>query len=1081
MIHIKRNICLVAVSCTLLAGIPLQGVAQTGRTAKVQTTQNHKITVSGTVLDKTTNDPLIGVSVVVKGVANAGTITDMDGKFTLKLPYAEAPLVFSYLGYQPQEIVPGAKKELTVLLQEDTKALQEVVVVGYTKQRKETMIGSVATITTKDLTQSPTANINNALAGRLPGLIVNQYAGGEPGVDQSELFIRGKATYGNQSAIVIVDGIERDMSYLAPDEIETFTILKDASATAAYGIRGANGVIVITTKRGKAAEKATVNLKASIGINQPIGFPEYLGSADYATLYNEARLNDAKMTGADISSLNLFSQQSIDNFRRAKGDNSDGLGYDWDYYDFAFKPGLQEDVSLSIRGGTDKVRYYVLANYFSQGGNYKYSNAGEYDSQTKFTRYNFRSNIDININRYLSTRLDLGARITDRNAPGTTAGRLMTICATQPPYLPILVEENAHPQNEEYIQQNPRGMLYGDNIYRYNLLGELSRTGYLNEKNTYLNGSFAMNLDMEFLTKGLKAEVMFSYDASEGRWINRKLDTYKDGYREYPKYATFMPIEGSDAYMAGGHYTGAYKTGNKYDIDQTIGNGFSHNASDGRTYIQARLDYNRLFSNRHEVTAMLLANRGNRTVNNELAYHSQGITGRFAYYYNQKYLMEFNFGYNGSENFAPGKRYGFFPAGSIGWVVSEEEFMKKASWIDFLKVRASYGLVGSDNVSSRFPYLAFYGGGSGYDFGNNFGTNVGGTSEGNLANANLTWEKARKLNVGIDFTTLNQRLALTIDAFYEYRFDIITDMNSDGIMGYPDIVGKDAALQNLGEVSNRGVDIELSWNDKIGKDFRYYIRPNLTFSRNRLEYKAEVARKNSWRKETGKRLYENFVYVFDHFVADQEEADRLNKIGYQPWGQLIPGDVVYKDLDRNGVIDDEDRTVMGNPRSPELMFGIPFGFQYKNFDFSVLLQGATKSSILLNGAAVFDFPQFEQDKIGRVKKMHLDRWTPETAATAKYPALHYGTHDNNKNGNSSLFLYDASYLRLKNVEIGYNVSPKLLRKFHVQQARIYVQGLNLLTFDKLGDVDIDPETKSGDGASWYPIQKVFNFGIDITF
>ena len=1081
MIHIKRNICLVAVSCTLLAGIPLQGVAQTGRTAKVQATQSNKITVSGTVLDKTTNDPLIGVSVVVKGVANAGTITDMDGKFTLKLPYAEAPLVFSYLGYQPQEIVPGAKKELTVLLQEDTKALQEVVVVGYTKQRKETMIGSVATITTKDLTQSPTANINNALAGRLPGLIVNQYAGGEPGVDQSELFIRGKATYGNQSAIVIVDGIERDMSYLAPDEIETFTILKDASATAAYGIRGANGVIVITTKRGKAAEKATVNLKASIGINQPIGFPEYLGSADYATLYNEARLNDAKMTGADISSLNLFSQQAIDNFRRAKGDNSDGLGYDWDYYDFAFKPGLQEDVSLSIRGGTDKVRYYVLANYFSQGGNYKYSNAGEYDSQTKFTRYNFRSNIDININRYLSTRLDLGARITDRNAPGTTAGRLMTICATQPPYLPILVEENAHPQNEEYIQQNPRGMLYGDNIYRYNLLGELSRTGYLNEKNTYLNGSFAMNLDMEFLTKGLKAEVMFSYDASEGRWINRKLDTYKDGYREYPKYATFMPIEGSDAYMAGGHYTGAYKTGNKYDIDQTIGNGFSHNASDGRTYIQARLDYNRLFSNRHEVTAMLLANRGNRTVNNELAYHSQGITGRFAYYYNQKYLMEFNFGYNGSENFAPGKRYGFFPAGSIGWVVSEEEFMKKASWIDFLKVRASYGLVGSDNVSSRFPYLAFYGGGSGYDFGNNFGTNVGGTSEGNLANANLTWEKARKLNVGIDFTTLNQRLALTIDAFYEYRFDIITGMNSDGIMGYPDIVGKDAALQNLGEVSNRGVDIELSWNDKIGKDFRYYIRPNLTFSRNRLEYKAEVARKNSWRKETGKRLYENFVYVFDHFVADQEEADRLNKIGYQPWGQLIPGDVVYKDLDRDGVIDDEDRTAMGNPRSPELMFGIPFGFQYKNFDFSVLLQGATKSSILLNGAAVFDFPQFEQDKIGRVKKMHLDRWTPETAATAKYPALHYGTHDNNKNGNSSLFLYDASYLRLKNVEIGYNVSPKLLRKFHVQQARIYVQGLNLLTFDKLGDVDIDPETKSGDGASWYPIQKVFNFGIDITF
>ena len=1081
MINLKRNICLLAVSAAFLPGFQVQGAAEAAE-VRSAVVQSSKVTVTGTVLDEKTKEPLIGVAVIVKGVKNTAAITDLDGKFSIGLPYAEAPLIFSYLGYQPQEIIPGDRSNLTVLLVEDTQALQEVVVVGYTTQRKETMIGSVATITTKELTQSPAANINNALAGRLPGLIVNQYAGGEPGVDQSEIFIRGKATYGDQSAIVIVDGIERDMSYLAPDEIETFTILKDASATAAYGIRGANGVIVITTKRGKAAEKATVNLKASVGINQPIGFPEYLGSADYATLYNEARMNDALMTGADVSTLNLFSQQAIDNFRIAKGDNSDGLGYNWDYYDFAFKPGLQEDVSLSVRGGTDKVRYYVLANFFSQGGNYKYSDAGPYNSQSRFTRYNFRSNVDIDISKWLTARLDIGARITNRNAPGTTAGRLMTICATQPPYLPILVEENSHPQNEEYIRQNPLGMLYGDNVYRFNILGELSRTGYLNEKNTYLNGSFSMNLDMGFLTEGLSADVMFSYDASEGRWINRKLDTYKDGYREYPMYATFMPVNGSDVYMNGGHYTGAYKTGNKYEIDQTLGNGFTHNASDGRTYFQVRLDYHRVFNDRHEVTAMLLANRSNRTVNNEIAYHSQGLTGRLAYYYGGKYLLEFNFGYNGSENFAPGKRYGFFPAGSIGWVISDEDFVRyNASWINFLKVRLSYGLVGSDAVSSRFPYLAFYGSGDGYDFGNNFGTNIGGTSEGNLANENLTWEKARKLNVGLDFTTLGERLALNLDFFHEYRYDIITDMTSEGIMGYPDVVGKDAALQNLGIVTNRGVDVELSWSDRIGKNFRYYIRPNLTFARNRLEYKAEVARNNPWRQETGKRLYENFVYVFDHFVADQAEADRLNEIGYQPWGTLIPGDVVYKDLDRNGVINDDDRAAMGNPRSPEIMFGIPVGFQWKNLDFSLLLQGATSTSILLNGAAVYDFPQFDQDKIGKVKVMHLQRWTPETASTAKYPALHYGTHDNNKNSNSSLFLYDASYLRLKNVEIGYSLPQKWMQKMKMQQARIYFQALNLLTFDKLEDVDIDPETKSGDGASWYPIQKVFNFGIDITF
>lgn len=1077
----KTNIYKVVCLCLCLFGLSVTMQAKEVKESKIQIVQNDRQHVSGIVLDKNSKEPLIGVSVIVKGIANTGTITDIDGRFTINLPYKEASLVFSYLGYQPLVYSPERNENQIIYLQEDVQALQEVVVVGYTKQRKETMIGSVATITTKDLVQSPAANINNSLAGRLPGLVVNQYAGGEPGVDRSELFIRGKATYGNQSAIVIVDGIERDMSYLAPDEIETFSILKDASATAAYGIRGANGVIVITTKRGKAAEKATVNLKISTGINSPIGFPDYLGSADYAMLYNEARKNDALMTGSDVNRLNLFSDDAIAKFRRAKGDNSDGLGYNWDYYDFAFKPGQQDDVNLSVRGGTDKVRYYVLANYFAQGGNYKYSNVGEHNSQAKFTRYNFRSNIDIDISRYLTARLDLSARITERNAPGTTASRLMTIAATQPPNLPIFVEENSHPQNEEFINNNPHGMLYGDNIYRYNILGELSRTGYLNEKNTYLNGSFAMNLDMEFITKGLKAEVMFSYDASEGRWINRRLDTYKEGYREYPSYATFMPIEGSDVYMDPRHYSGAYKTGNRYSTDQTLGNGFSHNASDGRTYYQARLDYNRTFDDKHEFTGMLLGNRSERIVNNDLAYHTLGMSGRFAYYYSQKYLFEFNFGYNGSENFAKGERYGFFPAGSLGWVVSEESFLNQSSWIDFLKLRVSYGLVGSDNVSNRFPYLAFYGGGNSYNFGNNFGHNVGGVSEGQLANARLSWEKSKKLNIGVDFTTFDQRLALTIDAFYEDRYDIITNMNDGSIMGYPDVVGKDAALQNLGEVSNRGVDVELSWNDKIGKYFRYYIRPNLTYSHNRLDYKAEVERKNPWRRETGKRLYENFVYVFDHFVTNQQEADRLNEIGFQSWGQLIPGDAVYKDLDRNGVVDDDDRTAMGNPRSPELMFGIPIGAQYKNFDFSVLLQGATLTSILLDGPAVFDFPQFEQDKIGRVKKMHLDRWTPETASTAKYPALHYGTHDNNKNGHSSLFLYDASYIRLKNIEIGYSLPREWLNKVFMQKARFYVQGLNLLTFDKLDDVDIDPETKSGDGASWYPIQKVINFGIDITF
>ena len=1033
--------------------------------------------ISGVVLESTESGaaPVAGAGVMIAGTSK-GTITDGEGRFVISAAMGDL-LEVSFLGYKKKQVPVGKGSYYEIYIESESLMLDQLVVVGYGTMKKSDLATSITSVNTKDMKIFPASSAAEMLRGRAAGVTVTS-ASGRPGSVPS-IQIRGtRSISASNTPLYIIDGSvasDTEFAMMNADDIESIEILKDAASQAIYGARASDGVILVTTKRGKAGE-STVTYNGYVGVQTLHRNFDLYNADEYIALRREAVAHDMGLI--DATSVPIAT---------ALGDEvmaevyKSGKYVDWEELMFK-KAALYHSHELSFRGGTDKVRYYVLANFFSQGGNYKYSDAGPYNSQSRFTRYNFRSNVDIDISKWLTARLDIGARITNRNAPGTTADRLMTICATQPPYLPILVEENSHPQNEEYIRQNPLGMLYGDNVYRFNILGELSRTGYLNEKNTYLNGSFSMNLDMGFLTEGLSADVMFSYDASEGRWINRKLDTYKDGYREYPMYATFMPVNGSDVYMNGGHYTGAYKTGNKYEIDQTLGNGFSHNASDGRTYFQVRLDYHRVFNERHEVTAMLLANRSNRTVNNEIAYHSQGLTGRLAYYYGGKYLLEFNFGYNGSENFAPGKRYGFFPAGSIGWVISDEDFVRyNASWINFLKVRVSYGLVGSDAVSSRFPYLAFYGSGDGYDFGNNFGTNIGGTSEGNLANENLTWEKARKLNVGLDFTTLGERLALNVDFFHEYRYDIITDMTSEGIMGYPDVVGKDAALQNLGIVTNRGVDVELSWSDRIGKDFRYYIRPNLTFARNRLEYKAEVARNNPWRQETGKRLYENFVYVFDHFVADQAEADRLNEIGYQPWGTLIPGDVVYKDLDRNGVIDDEDRAAMGNPRSPEIMFGIPVGFQWKNLDFSILLQGATCTSILLNGAAVYDFPQFDQDKIGKVKVMHLQRWTPETASTAKYPALHYGTHDNNKNSNSSLFLYDASYLRLKNVEIGYSLPQKWMQKMKMQQARIYFQALNLLTFDKLEDVDIDPETKSGDGASWYPIQKVFNFGIDITF
>lgn len=1045
-----------------------------------QTQNSGRLSVTGRVTDSKSKQGLAGVTITVKGTYS-GTATDTDGYYKIEIPYANALLIISYLGYQPQEIAVNNRTAVDVELVEDAIAFEEVVIVGNAIQKKETITGSVATITTKDLKQSPTANINNALAGRLPGLIVNQYAGGEPGVDRSQIYIRGLSTYGDQSPIVIVDGVERDMSYLAPEEIETFTILKDASATAQYGIRGANGVIVVTTKRGKAQEKASVSFKASAGINNPIKFPSYLGSADYATLYNEALINDNP--GASLSSLNLFTTESIEKFRRAKGDNSDGLGYNWDYFDYIFKPGSQQDYSLSIRGGSDRARYYVMASYFHQGGNYKHTNLEDYDTQSTFNRYNFRSNIDIDITKNFYAKLSLGARITDRNAPGTTASRLITLASTQPPYLPIIVENNDNAENEEYMLNNPHGMLFGDRMYRFNILGELSRNGYLVDKSTYLEGNFVLGHKLDFITKGLSIEGNFSYDASHRKIINRTLGTYSDN-GEYPSYATFMPMDGRDIYMTPGHYDGTYRTGNKYDVDQTIAPAGRNQTSVGRTYYQLRLDYARKFG-MHDITALILFNRSSKEINEEVPYRYQGLTARATYNYDMRYFFEFNCGYNGSENFHPDRRYGFFPAVSVGWVISNEKFMKKArSWLDMLKIRASYGLVGSDMLpSDRWAYLAFFSSGTNSRFGET-PTSYPGMKEDKLANPNLTWEKAQKTNIGIDLTMFRQRLTLAVDLFQEKRYDIITDLSDASKLGLPDYVGTSAPYTNSGEVRNRGVDFEIGWNGNIGRDFHYYIKPNFTFARNKIIYMNEVTRKNPWRSETGHRLQENFVYIFDHFVRDQTEADKLNAMnngaGFQTWGNLRPGDCVYKDLDGDGQITDEDRMAMGHPRNPELQFGLPIGFSYKGFDFSMLFQGALNTSILLSGPAIFDFPRFDSDKVGKLKSVHMGRWTPETADIATYPALSLEDRTNNKNANSSLFLYDAKYLRLKNIELGYSLPQKWIRKAGFQYARIYLQALNLCTWDKLKDVDIDPEMGSSNGA-WYPIQKVYNIGIEITF
>lgn len=1047
------------------------------------------LTVKGSVKDNL-GTPIVGATITVKAT-NKGVVSSIDGNYSIEIPYKEAVLMVSFIGYAPQEIQVAGRTAIDITLIEEAKALDEVVVVGYNVQRKETITGSVSTITTRELRQSPTANINNALAGRLPGLMVNQFDGGEPGNDMASLNVRGIPTYGNSSAIMIVDGIERDFGHLSPDEIETFTILKDASATAPYGVRGANGVIIVTTKRGRAGEKPTVEFKASVGVSEPIKYPSYLGSADYATLYNEAVKNDG------LSSRTLFSDQAIANYRRAKGDNSDGLGYNYDYFDYAFKPSITQDYTLSVRGGTDVVRYFIMGGFYRQGGNYKYATK---DNDNKFIKYNFRTNVDVNATKHLKVSVDLSARVTDYTYPGATANDIISLANTQPPYLPIILPNNRNGINDEDYTNNGGYLLFADdNTYRYNMLGQLTRTGESTRTRRYLNGSIKLAHDLNFLTEGLSVGAQFSYDAYNQHTVATTVPTHSIGNLVFPSYSTWKLQDGStDLWMNDAGYwikNGVYVNANDRPTHDPKGSGFSQDKPTGSTRFQARVDYTRKFGD-HDVSAMLLGYLQSKKEANAIPYRYMGLSGRMTYGYKNRYLAEFNVGYNGSENFAPGKRFGFFPAVSLGWVLSEENFMRSADWISHLKLRGSFGLVGNDALDGyRFMYIQEYVPGTSYT--NYFGfTHTGSGIKTSLdedifANTNLTWEKAQKLNVGIDAEFFQHRLTFSVDAFWEHRYDVITFMGDDskyGIkrLGFPAMVGNSTPITNSGIINSYGVDFELSWAGRIGMDFRYWIKTNFTFARNKI---IETNERNwidkngqdcTWRYATGRRIGQNFCYLVDHFVKDQEEADMLNASSYQNFGALGPGDVVYKDLNGDGVIDEYDRAAYGNPRVPEFQYGIPFGFSYKGFDMSFLVQGSALCSVQLGGPAVWDFPLYDHTRIGKVKNMHLDRWTPQTAETAKYPAVHWGLHPNNKNEHSSLFVYDASYVRLKNIEIGYSLPQKWLSKVNIQSVRLFIQAQNLLTIDNLNDVDMDPEVKNGDGA-WFPIQRVYNFGATITF
>lgn len=983
-----------------------------------QSTDTAQIIVRGKVMQED-GQPLAGVTVSSNRDTRA-VITNEEGLFTIRVALSDS-LVFSYVGYETQKQKPHVNEDLDVVMIGLQGSMNEVVIVGFGKQKKVTVTGSVATITTKDLLQSPVSNLTNALAGRLPGLITTQRSG-EPGVDASTLYIRGLATMNNARPIVVVDGVERPMDYIDPNDIESLSILKDAAATAVFGMRGANGVVMITTKRGRRGAPQ-MNFRTSYGLQQPTKVPEFLGSYDYARLRNEALMNDGQQP--------TFTDLQLEGYKNGTLPNTD-------YYDFIIQPSQVGNANLNISGGNNIVRYFLSAGLNIQEGNYKHTKENDqgYNSNNVMKRFNLRANIDVDITPTLQATLNLAGVQTNRSDPNTAASTIMNLANRMPPIYNII---------------NPDGSLFGNGTYTANIYGEIARRGYRIYMNNTIQGTFAMTKKFDVITKNLSAKISYSYD-----------NTATPSVSYGKSYAVFNPIYDHDT-ISGYAQTG---TDTKIDPNGSFGGG----SLDRISYVEGTINWFRSFG-KHNITAMGLWNRRLRRSGSAIPYASQAYLFRTTYNYASKYLLEFNGSYMGSENFPPESRYGFFPSISGGWILTEESFVKNIKALDFinlLKLRLSYGEVGNDaGGSERFLWFSSWAGASQYWFGaGNNPTQANGWAQGAIGNEGVTWERGRQLNIALEGSLWNDMFSFTLEAFKQRRSQMLISRGT-----LTDVFGQDIKPQNIGIVDNKGIDFEIGHKNHVGNMF-YFIKANLTYARNKIVFMDEVTRAYPWMVRTGLPIGTKFGLQAIGFY----ESDKEVQSGPEQFGTVRAGDIKYLDLNGDGLVQAGfDEGPIGYSRTPEIMYGFSGGIQIKGFDASILFQGAGHSSVMLNNEAVYEF--FQE---GKVKPFHLNRWTPETAATATYPLLHYNTNANNHRA-STFWIRSADYLRIKNVEIGYQLPSRWTNAVKMRSARIFVNGLNVFTFkNQLDDYYVDPEIDDGYGAM-YPIQKIWSVGLDINF
>ncbi|WP_114940685.1 SusC/RagA family TonB-linked outer membrane protein [Mucilaginibacter endophyticus] len=1011
--------------------------------------------IKGKIVDKTTGETIIGASVKVKGTT-VGAVTDVNGSFTLNAD-PNATLIVSYIGYEQTEFQLNGQTSVTIRLQASAKNLNEVIVVGYGTQKKTSSTAAVSTIQTTEIAKKPVVNLTNSLVGRASGLIITQ-GSGEPGYDGSNIQIRGIGSTGGSSPLLIVDGVPRDFSRLDPNTIENVSVLKDAAAVAPYGVAGANGVILVTTKKGKSG-KPTLTYNGYYGIQNPTKVPTFVGSYDYALLRNEANANDGQPPA--------YTAEDIQKFKDHSDPDGHPDGHPLQQIIQKNRPITYHNVTLA--GGTEDIKYFAALGYTHQDGMW---------STTYLNKYNGSLNLTANATKSTTVSLSVNSYVEDQHFPSQSAATIIGQAQRQAPTTPIYYSNGLW---SGYIGQS--------------LIGEIYHSGYQFNENTAVLSQFT--IDQKLPIKGLSLKGVISYDNGPDPLFTGNITSVQR------IYTTPIPFYNVDVTTT--PYT--YKQGIQGNSKATFSENYSQNHS---LTIQGLLSYAGSFG-KSDVTALAVfesrrvkyetfgATKYNYNLDiDELNYGGPaaadatnfgysngqkqiGYVYRVGYSYDKKYLLEAAGRYDGSYLFAPGHRYGFFPAFSAGWRLSEEKFIKdNLLWLDNLKLRASWGKSGAyprtGNAIQTYQYLSPYNPYSNSAVLN--GSATQGINESLQGNPNITWEKATKTDVGFEATLWKGLLSIEADYFYEKRANMLVSIGNT----LPGEYGIGTGLVNGGIMSNHGVDLTLQSGHSFSKDLRLDVTGTFTFARNKLlqVYETSATANNPNRRQTGRPINTQFGYeALGYFKTTDFNPDGSLKAGIPvpSFGPVKAGDIQYADLSGpdgkpDGKIDANDQTVIGHPNTPEIIWGLEPRLTFKNFDLDVLFQGSGNSSIQINNYFAFPF-----NASGSASQLVFDdHWTPSTP-NALYPRV-TGTPTSNNTQASSWFIRNDSYIRLKSFELGYTLSNKLLKN-KIQSIRIYLAGQNVINSLPHVKEIIDPEN-SGSNTNYYQ-QRVFSLGVNATF